>query len=335
MPQVDLSSNDVRIPGLTFRDYRGVVDHAVIVAVMNACNIVDRAEYNESIDDVHRVFSHLTNCDPSIDMVFAEVDGRPAGYSRVFWKNELDGPRLYISLGFVVPEWRRRGLGTLLLRWNESRLREIASEHPAGTEKVFHVWTTDAVPGAMALFEANGYTVARVLVGMTRPTSAPLPPARLPEGFDLRVARPEHYRKIWDAWEEAYQDHWGYAPRSASELEAWQQSRLFQPDLWRVAWAEDHVAGLILNYVDARRNQWIGVDRGYTQDIFVRRPWRRRGLARALLTESIRMFTRMGMSETYLGVDTESPTGANVLYESLGYRPYRKHFVYRKPMTLE
>lgn len=89
---------------------------------------------------------------------------------------------------------------------------------------------------------------------------------------------------------------------------------------------------MVLNYIDERRNECIGVRRGYIQDVFVRRPWRRRGLARSLLTESIHMFARMGMEETYLGVDTENPSGADVLYESLGYRRSRRHFIYRKPL---
>jgi len=92
---------------------------------------------------------------------------------------------------------------------------------------------------------------------------------------------------------------------------------------------------MVLNYVDDRRNESIGKRRGYTQDIFVRRPWRRRGLARHLLTQSIEMFGEMGMEETYLGVDTESSSGADRLYASLGYRPERKHLVYRKPLVVD
>ena len=322
----------MRIPGLRLRPFRGPADYPVMVEIMNACNRVDQAEYNESVEDVAHVFSHLTNCDPSQDMFVAEVAGQPVAYSRVFWKDEHRGPRLYISLGFVAPDWRRRGLGSHLLAWNENRLREIASAHSGDIDKVFHAWTTDAVPGAIALFERDGYHISREMVEMIRAASLALPPAPMPEGMEIRSARPEDYRAIWSAWEEAYQDHWGYVPRQEKDFIAWQGSRRFQPDLWKVAWAGDQVAGMVLNYVDTRRNEWIGIDRGYTQDIFVRRPWRRRGLARALLTESIRMFTEMAMTETYLGVDTQSPSGADVLYRALGYEPTRRHLIYRKPM---
>ena len=322
------------IPDLAFRRFRGKDDFAVMVRIMGACNDSDRLEYNESVEDVACVFAHLTNCDPSRDMLFAEVDGEPAAYSRIFWKDEQGGPRLYISLGFVVPAWRRRGLGTTILRWNEERSRQIAAEHPADIEKVHHVWTTDAEHGAMALFAISGYRIVRTLVEMTRATSESLSPCPTPEGLEVRPGEPAQSRAVWDAWEEAYADHWGYAPRTEADFVRWQASRLFQPGLWRIAWDGDQVAGMVLNYIDERRNEWIGKRRGYTQNVFVRRPWRRRGLARSLLTESIRMFARMGMEETYLGVDTESPSGADVLYESIGYRRLRQHFVYRKSLEL-
>ena len=81
---------------------------------------------------------------------------------------------------------------------------------------------------------------------------------------------------------------------------------------------------MVLNRVDEAQNEQYERRRGYTQDIFVRRPWRRRGLARSLLVQSIRMFREMGMAETALGVDTQNPSGALRLYESTGYREVQR-----------
>ena len=327
------ANHGIRIEGVQFRYFRGEDDFSPMVAIMNACNRVDRAEYNESVEDVAHVFAHLKNCEPSRDMLFAQVGDVPIAWSRVFWKDESDGPRLYCSLGFVAPPFRRRGLGSYLLRWCEARLQAISLNHSSETQKVFHVWTTDAVPGEIKLYEESGYHVARTMVAMTRSTKQNLPLRRLPKGLEVRPAQSSHYRAVWDAWEEAYRDHWGYSPRTENDFVAWQKSRMFQPELWKIAWDGGDVAGLVLNCIDERRNEWLGIDRGYTQYVFVRRPWRRRGLARALLTESIRMFTALGMTETYIGVDTESPSGADVLYSSLGYRPYQRHLIYRKPLS--
>ena len=64
----------------------------------------------------------------------------------------------------------------------------------------------------------------------------------------------------------------------------------------------------------------------------MRRPWRRRGLARSLLVGSIRMFGEMGMEETALGVDTQNPSGALRLYQGVGYREIQRHTFFNKGM---
>ncbi|MGI8830797.1 MAG: GNAT family N-acetyltransferase, partial [Candidatus Limnocylindria bacterium] len=64
----------------------------------------------------------------------------------------------------------------------------------------------------------------------------------------------------------------------------------------------------------------------------VRRPWRRRGLARALMTSSLVAAREAGFTSANLGVDTDSPTGANALYESLGFAPDKTFTTWRKPM---
>ena len=104
------------------------------------------------------------------------------------------------------------------------------------------------------------------------------------------------------------------------------------PHLWKVAWDGEQVAGMVLNRLDETQNERYRRRRGHTNDIFVRRPWRRRGLARSLLVQSIEMFREMGMEETALGVDTQNPSGALNLYESVGYRMTRQHTFFNKRM---
>jgi ribosomal protein S18 acetylase RimI-like enzyme len=99
-----------------------------------------------------------------------------------------------------------------------------------------------------------------------------------------------------------------------------------------VAWdaSTGEVAGQVQNFVNAEENEQRGVRRGYTEGISVRRPWRRRGLARALLTRSLQMFKEMGMEEAALGVDAQNLSGALNLYESVGFRVEKRHTTYRK-----
>jgi mycothiol synthase len=322
------------IPGLTFRRFHGEADYPGMVSMLDACNEVDRLEYINTVEEIAHVFSHLTNCDPDRDMLFAEVNGETVAFSRVWWTQEDDGCRLYKALGFVHPDWRRKGLGAAMLCYNEDRLRAMAGAHPAG-EKRFRTWATDREYGALALFACFGYEPVRHYIEMVRPIDAPLPAAPMPPSLDVRPVEPGHIRAIWEAKEEALRDHWGYAPATEQDYERWTRSRLFAPHLWKVAWDGDQVAGMVLNRLDEAQNEKYDRKRGYAYGIFVRRPWRRRGLARSLLVQSIEMFGTMGMEETGLGVDTQNPSGALHLYESVGYRMTKRHTFFDKMLELE
>jgi mycothiol synthase len=321
------------IPGLTFRRFRGEADYPVMVSMLDACNEVDRLEYINTVEEIAHVFSHLTNCDPYRDMLFAEVNGEAVAFSRVWWTQEDDGCRLYKALGFVHPDWRRKGLGAAMLHYDERRLCGMARTHPAG-DKRFRTWATDREYGALALFARSGYEPVRHYIEMVRPIDAPLPAAPMPPGVEVRPAVPDHIRAIWEAKEEALRDHWGYAPATEQDYERWTRRRLFAPQLWKVAWDGEQVAGMVLNRLDEVQNDKYARRRGYTEYVGVRRLWRRRGLARSLLVQSIGMFRAMGMEETALGVDTQNPSGALHLYESVGYRMTKRHTFFDKRLEL-
>ena len=92
------------------------------------------------------------------------------------------------------------------------------------------------------------------------------------------------------------------------------------------------MVGLGRNFVDEDENKEYDRKRGYTEFISVRKPWRRRGVARSLLVQSIEMFREMGFAETVLGVDTQNPNHALNLYEGVGYQVIRKNTLYRKEL---
>src|SRR3970282_1470345 len=63
----------------------------------------------------------------------------------------------------------------------------------------------------------------------------------------------------------------------------------------------DQVSGMVLNYINEEENQVYDRRRGYTEDIAVRRPWRRRGLAGALIARSLETLRERGMDEAAPG----------------------------------
>ncbi len=74
--------------------------------------------------------------------------------------------------------------------------------------------------------------------------------------------------------------------------------------------------------------------RGFTENISVRRPYRQRGLARAMIAESLRVLKARGMTESALTSDSENLTGAVRLYEECGFATTLRIIAYRKPLDL-
>jgi ribosomal protein S18 acetylase RimI-like enzyme len=231
----------------------------------------------------------------------------------------------------VLPAWRRLGLGRALLRHSERRLREIAAGQPGDGPRVFEAQAADTQVGKEALLLSEGYTAVRHSYAMLRQLNEALPDAPLPAGLELRPVLPEHYELIRLASNEAFRDHWSDVPMSEEQFRTWLEDPDFDPRLWRVAWMDDQIAGLALNTINSAENREYDRKRGWMYSVCTLRQWRGRGLARALLADSLRVHAERGMTEVGLEVDTESLTGALRLYESVGFRAIKRSSFYRKP----
>ena len=322
------------LPGLTFRRFHGESDFPKMITVIDGCKAVDKMERALSAEDIARFYAHLTNCDPRQDMLFVDMGGRVVGYTRVWWMREEAGARLYTHFGFLFPEWRRKGIGRAMLHWNETHLREIAVSHPNDVPRFFQAEASDTETAKEALLLNEGYTPVRRGFNMVRSLAEPIVLTPLPPGLEVRPVPPQRYRTLWEADQEAFRDHWGFVPGTEADYRRWLNEPIFNPSLWQVAWdaSANQIAGAVQNFVNEKENEAYHRKRGYTEGIFVRRPWRKRGLARALIMRSLQMFKNMGFTEAALGVDAENLSGALHLYESCGFRMVKRESLYRKPI---
>ena len=238
-PSQDLVLPDApQIAGLRFRNFQGESDYPAILATIHSTSETDHEERADTLADVAHNYSHLTNCDPYRDLLVAEVDGQMAAYSRVtWWAEKFTGKRIFQSFGFIRPEWRRKGLGRAMLHHNQRRLGEIAAEHgPVDGLCFLEAFASNFEKGSNALLKSDGYTPVRYGYHMVRPDLHNIPDLPLPDGLEIRPVRPEQYRQVWDASCEAFRDHWGYAEPQEEDYQGWLGGKLFQPDLWQVAW---------------------------------------------------------------------------------------------------
>ncbi len=300
----------LEIPGLTMRRFRGDDDLPALVAVTNRSEQADGLDYVLTVEQMRNRFAHLSNTDPYRDLLLIEVDGEMIGYSTVRWWQELTKERIYFHLSFLLPEWRRRGIEEVMLDWDERRLRQIAADHQDDAPRLFSTYADDTQKDKTDLLRRRGYKLVRHFFEMIHTDLDNLTPAPLPPGIEVRPVQETHYRAIWDANEEAFRDHWGYGEKKEEDYQRWLGDPNFSPDLWQIAWAGDQVAGVVLNLIDEEENVVYDRQRGYVEDLSVRRPWRRQGLGRALLVRSLALLYERGMTEAVLGVDTENPSGA-------------------------
>lgn len=321
-------------PGLEFRNFRGESDYAQIATVLMASDAADQLEHKVTAEYLADAYQHLRNCDPYRDMIVAEVAGEMIGYSRGWWLDEPITGRVYLHNGFLIPGWRRRGIGNSMLLWMEKHHRETATTHPPEISKIFQVNVTDFQKGTSILLERSGYQPARYFYEMVRPTLDDILKSPLPAGVEIRPASPEQYTAIWKSVDEASQDEWGYQKLSEEDYQEWLTSPHFQPNLWQVAWdiATNQVVGHVLTFIHHEENKQFKRKRGFTEGIGVDRSWRRRGVARALISRSLQAQKAAGMTESALAADSDSSSGVIRLYESCGFQIVKRDTIYRKPM---
>jgi GNAT superfamily N-acetyltransferase len=129
-----------KIPGLRFRNYEGTADFEKMTNVLKSCHSEREGNFTTVYENR---FDDLVNCELDKDVLFAEIEGEVIGYSRVTWWNEENGGRIYLSMGFLKPNWRRKGIGSVMLLYNEERLSEIAAEEEHSGPQYFECWSQD------------------------------------------------------------------------------------------------------------------------------------------------------------------------------------------------
>jgi mycothiol synthase len=333
-----LTAEAPAIPGLRFRRLR-LPDDLPDLAEMHArAAAVDEVDEIESVDEWQSWFANPWGFDPASDIVIGEVDGRLVAYGQARAVDDNDGGRDYTVGGEVDPEWRHRRIGRAILRHNvrhqQERARREAASEPDGArrERRLESGAMETAGPRVRLLQSEGFTAVRWFFEMLRPDLEDIAYLPMPDGLEIRPVEPKDYRAIWDADQEAFRDHWGAQPEGEVGFELFFSGPDFRPELWRVAWEGDEVAGVVMNRIMTAFNEQTGEQRGELAGVSVRRPWRRRGLGRALVAASLSGLRDAGMTSAALGVDAENPTGALSVYEANGFVVHRRGMNFRRAL---
>jgi mycothiol synthase len=257
----------------------------------------------------------LIRTDLENDSWLYEDDGRPVAVS---WF-DLHGD-LGFFVGIVAQGAKGRGLGTRIVETGEAHAREQGADR-------LHTFGLEEDTAAADLFVRHGYGQVRRFYEMAIELDAPPAVPTLPEEFTLEDFRMEDARPFYETLDAAFQDSWEHYTIG---FERWweekQRANDFDPTLWFLVRDGDAVAAVIRN--EPERNGG-----GYVASLGVARPWRGKGLGRALLLRTFAEFYARGVPRVTLGVDAQSPTGATKLYESVGMLTENAAVVYEKALT--
>jgi mycothiol synthase len=320
-----------RLPDARFRMFRDDADYERLAGLFKAANRQDVVPWFPTADNLRSEMGSRASIDPARDILLTEIDDRLVGMTGVE-RVVRDGQPVYEMWGAVAPDQRRHGLGTALLDWSLARMRQRAAIEDAGVAVNVQGDAEDQETGHRVLLAGAGFEPVRHFFLMRRPTLDDVPDVPLPDGLEIRPVTETQRRPILEAEFEAFEDHWGNRERSEDSFTTTLSRAELDTDLWIVAWDGDQIAGVVENWIWAEENEELGVRRGWLERISVRRPWRRRGLARAITAASLVRLREAGMRDGMLGVDSENPNGALGLYEGLGFEVHSRSAVYRRPL---
>ena len=227
------------------------------------------------------------------------------------------------SLDFsVLPAYAWSGIEAEAMAWAEARLAQLYS--PTARQ-----WVNKFVSGArvddalrIAFLEQHGFRPGEYAeVNMLRSLGEPIPAAVLPPGCHVRAVEPNEITERAGAQREVWLP---YSVGEVTDADYAYFMRLpgYHRDLDVVTVAAD---GVLAAYV----NGWIDpVNRiGDFGPVGARAPYRRQGLTRAALLESLRRMQGRGMDRVSISTGVDN-TAARRLYESVGFKIVNKYVEY-------
>ncbi|HUP28329.1 MAG TPA: GNAT family N-acetyltransferase [Chloroflexia bacterium] len=309
-------------------------DIPAIVEFINAVDAVDQTGRATSVPELTESYA-MPLSDPQRQVVILEAPelsglgkGSIAGYARMLWLDDTaTGERIY-QIGTLAAHPGAKGLGierALAVRLMEIARANEAREETAPMEKV---WVLGGAKEKMSairdLYKEMGLKEVRWGWKMERSLVDAIAEPQPVEGTVLRnYRRPEDNPQFLEAYDASFIDHFEYHALPADMFDYMLGTAHVRPEFSWLAEVEGEagkLAGFCLCEINDAENARSGKLEGWIALLGTVRGWRGKGLGRALLLKGLLSLREAGMETALLGVDSESPTGANRLYESVGFK---------------
>ena len=307
---------------IAIRPYVRGQDDEIRVDLYNRAHAEDEDFVPSTVEETRRW--DQSPQEPHRHRFIAALDGIPAGYAFAQVDPERTDAKGTMSGPHVPPELRHRGVGTELARTVFADLRARGM-----TQVEVQELDRADIDGFLA---SLGFKPIRRFSRMRRPL------ADLPRGIgesgeaEIEVVEPtrENLEVNVAIENEAYKEHFNYRPLKLAELEFWARTMAEEDTVFHLSLAR--VSGGPVGYLwygfDRKEVAHLKKNRGGLLDIGVLKPYRCRGIAKALMLAAMRQLRSDGMDEVDLYVDDTNVTGAHHLYEHLGFALVHRDLVH-------
>lgn len=272
----------------------------------------------------------LSKKSPSYDaagMFIAELDRTPVGVVNAFidkYRTERVGSLRVLC---VVPEFRRKGIGRLLLKTAIESLKERGMEVVQG-------WTNECGVACKSLLEGTGFTLTKVFCSMW--VDLKKVPYNIGE-YENLVMREVAFSNddielVRCLHNETFKEHFNFRPRTAEEYKFWLTHKPWGMDIVGVfvGYLDEKPVGFIEAGIDSKFNEIKNIKCGWILSTGVLKPHRTRGIGTAMMQHAMEFLKTKEMTEVQLGVDASNPTNAIELYNKIGFKIIRRNLAYTR-----
>lgn len=259
-------------------------------------------------------------------------NGKLVAYA-VVWDTHDTPVHPFLEFG-IHPDYHDAELGGALLDWAEEIAKRVIPKCPPDARISIMCYTKFGYAPYETLMSQQGFSPIRYSYRMLIEMVAKPEVSTLPDGIVIRAYNhPQELPMISEAFQDSFEDHFGFVRKSKEQnIEEWEHwlgtDKYFDPDLFFVAMdtVNDTIAGLILCFPQEPGDATVAE----VDIVGVLRPYRRRGIARAMLLHAFDAFWERGHKRVALGVDASSLTNAVALYEGVGMHINRQYVRYEK-----
>ena len=330
-PVDDGPSDGTRVPsalpqdlGLTWRPLRAS-DADALHTLIAAIETFDKSPYRTSRSEVQEIMEGDWKDLAADTMVAVDATGELRAYATVEVRpGDVSTIRAFVT-GGVHPQAREVGIGTALIAWMTARARaKLAARTDSGPGRIV-TYLDDSAPNQWTFYEDAGYTALRFYSALRRDLSDPIHTQPLDATLRIQPWSADVDDATRLAHNDAFRDHWGSEPDT---VQSWVQGRSTFAPTWSFVVLDDDresetggpfVAGYLLS--GRYEQDWpiAGYSSGYIETLGVRRAYRGRRIALALLAAAMNAYRDDGIEYAELDVDLDNPSEAFGLYSSLGF----------------